>query len=377
MNELKAEGHIESTKLNIKYLILKGFCNFSCLQYGFLLLIFSFTGIAKGQSVSGQLDQELTIREMSPDESVLMLIDILAPTDSKLPKGTRISFTQGNTLPPFAFEDDQNPGEVIEVSRFPFQQNIRIDDLPGYSDVVKSELNAKRIFISEPQLSLVSLDQGSSLSAQAYHSCNEQLIQKVNGDRQLSNQSKKNFPSILAETIAAQKQFKNKSLKDDYIAFIDYSLPSAQKRFFLINLSSCQYQTEFVSHGSGVGGSGGTRSMLQRCATGAHGASTRTNRTRDGIYKIAGGHSTKKNWPVIGKIGGRNYKALKLESLDGKHTDVVSRGVVMHEAPTYVFNAPQTQGRSSGCPAFAKGRLKNMTDRLNGAVLNIYAPQCR
>lgn len=342
-----------------------------------LNVLFVMASVAYGNSVSGELQQDLVLREMHVSEEFLSLIDELSATSFQLPKGTKISYTPGNTLPPYSYEDDQNPGDIVESSLFPFQQHIRIDKLPGYADDVKAALNQKRIFISEPQLQTVKLDAQTVAKAQSFHRCADTLISKVQSDRELSAQIKRNFPQVLKDTVAASSTYRSKSLREDYVAFIDYSVSSAEKRFFLINLSSCTYQTEFVSHGSGVKGSGGTRAMLQRCATGPVGASTRKNRTRDGFYKIAGGHSTKKNWPVIGRIGGKNYKALKLVSLDGKHRDVESAGVVMHEAPAYVFNVAQVQGRSSGCPAFAKGRLKNMVQRVNGSILYIHAPQCR
>lgn len=329
------------------------------------------------ESVTGTLEQGIVLRQMHDSEQFLTLIDELKPTEFHLPAGTKISYTQGNTHPAFAYEDDQVPGEIVESSIFPFQQNIRIDHLPGYNDQVKSSLNAKRIFISEPQLKLVKLDVQSQARASHYHSCNAELVKKVNADRQLSAKLKSNFPKVLQDTLAAQKKYGSKGLRDDYVAFIDYSVSSAERRFFLINLSTCTYQTEFVSHGSGVKGAGGTKAMLTNCATGRIGANSRKNRTRDGFYKISGGHRTSKKWPVVANIKGVNYKALKLVSLDGKHPDVESAGVVMHEAPSYVFNIPQVQGRSSGCPAFAKGRLKSVVSRVNGAILNIYAPQCR
>ncbi len=336
-----------------------------------------FTAMASANTVTGVLQSELTLREMHPSEEFLSLIDELSPTDFMLPKGTKISYTPGNTIEPYAYEDDEKPGEVISSSIFPFQQSIRIDVLPQYSDEVKAVLNKKRIFISEPQLQTLKLDTQSVSNAQSFHRCAETLIGKVQGDKELGAQVKRNFPSVLKSAIVARGKYNSKGLRDDYVAFIDYSVSSAEKRFFLVNLSSCSYSTEFVSHGSGVKGSGGTKAMLQRCATGPLGSSTRKNRTRDGFYKIAGGHTTSKFWPLIGKISGKSYKALKLVSLDGKHRDVESSGVVMHEAPAYMLNVPQVQGRSSGCPAFARGRLKNMVSRVNGSLLYIHAPQCQ
>lgn len=352
------------------------------LQFLFYLLILTgMTSISNSAdaSVTGEVIEPTTLRQLDSDNETLVLISELEDTNFQLPLGTKLAFTVGNFRQRSPFEDDENPGEIIDMSRGEWQQHIRIDVLPGYADDIRELLNEKRIFISAGIMqSRIRLDAGFDWVFQGLsggdtsHRCYSRYVNRALTDQSLTTRVKENFSSILAKSFEYYYRYQRR-LSSNYITFIDYSVPSSHRRFFLFNLNNCTYISEFVAHGgSGLSHSVATPSRLRQCATGTR-SSTRYSRTRHGVFKTNGWHWSGLNWPVL--FG--NFKGIKLASLNGFNSDVMGQGVVMHEAPRYVSNSGRAQGRSKGCPAFARNRLKTHARKIyRDTLVYIHAPQC-
>lgn len=207
-----------------------------------------------------------------------------------------------------------------------------------------------------------------------HHRCERVFRNNTEADLQLTSRAQANFIDIFRKTLAFHKDNKEAhELREDRFSFIDFSLPSNARRYFLINLENCTYRADFVGHGSGTGSYRNGKKWLRNCAKGSARASRR-NLTRKGFYKYTQFHSSSKNWP---RISGR-YKGIQLLNLnDNRADDDVNNGnVVIHEA-SYVHNRPVDQGRSHGCYAFARTRLRDIAQNLIGGLVYAHAPQCK
>lgn len=132
------------------------------------------------------------------------------------------------------------------------------------------------------------------------------------------------------------------------LTIIDYSLPSTEKRMWIIDMK--ENRTLFhtlVSHGKGSGELTSTRFSNK---SGSYATSLGLFRTED-TYQ------------------GKNGYSLKLEGLDkGYNDNAKSRAVVMHGAP-YVSVQNGRLGRSLGCPAVAPALAKPIINTIKGGDL--------
>lgn len=147
-------------------------------------------------------------------------------------------------------------------------------------------------------------------------------------------------------------------LNDAILSVVDFSLPSNQKRFFVIDLNkgALLYHT-FVSHGKNSG-----KLMAQKF-------SNRFNSYQSsiGFYTTGetyfGKHGV--SLRLLGKERGINDKALE-------------RGIVIHSAAyadESVANQQGYLGRSLGCPAIPEKIHKEVIETIqNGSCFFIYAP---
>lgn len=147
-------------------------------------------------------------------------------------------------------------------------------------------------------------------------------------------------------------------LNDSIISIIDFSLPSNQKRLFVLDLKN--YKVLFntlVAHGRNTG-----REMA-------------TSFSNEGqSYKSSPGfYITRETYE------GHNGYSLKLAGMErGINDNAYERGIVMHGAP-YVSadlaNAQGYIGRSQGCPAVPPQVSKPIINTIkNGTCLFIYHP---
>jgi hypothetical protein len=155
-----------------------------------------------------------------------------------------------------------------------------------------------------------------------------------------------------------QLQEKGELLNNAVLSVIDFSLPSTQKRFFVIDMSSNSllYYT-YVSHGKNSGKlmakNFSNRSSSYQSSLGFY--------TTGNTYFGKHGLSLR----LIGKEKGINDKALQ-------------RGIVIHSA-NYASEAFARQqgylGRSQGCPAVPEEIHKELIQTIqNGSCLFIYSP---
>ena len=143
----------------------------------------------------------------------------------------------------------------------------------------------------------------------------------------------------------------------EYAIFIDMSIPSNEKRLFLVNLASRKvtYST-YVAHGKGSGQGKKATKFSDKAGSLC---------TALGIYK------TGKNY--IGKHG----DSFELIGLEKRNANAVSRAIVIHSAWYVAEKFIKEQGRcgnSWGCPAVSEETFKTLRTYLTqNIILYIYA----
>ena len=156
------------------------------------------------------------------------------------------------------------------------------------------------------------------------------------------------------ERLAAQGRLMNQSI----ISIVDFSLPSTEKRLFVIDLD--HYRVLFntlVAHGRNSG-----KEMAY-----AFSNQPSSLKSSPGFYTTAETYM------------GKNGYSLKLEGLEtGINDHAMERGIVIHGAD-YVneglANAQGYIGRSQGCPALPRQQAVPVINQIkNGTLLFIYHP---
>lgn len=155
-------------------------------------------------------------------------------------------------------------------------------------------------------------------------------------------------PPLIAEALAALDAHSAQVAHRDKIAVVDFSLPSSEPRFHLVDVATGRIERSWlVAHGSGSdpSGTGRVQSFSNRLGS---------NATSRGAYLTAN--------PYYGKYG----RSQRLIGLDPENDMAMNRAIVIHGAP-YVDPAliPQQGriGRSQGCFAFELDEV--------GAVMNL------
>lgn len=145
--------------------------------------------------------------------------------------------------------------------------------------------------------------------------------------------------------------------KDNIISIIDYSKPSTDKRFFVIDLHD--------------------KKLIYKCLV-AHGRNSGENTAdsysneQESLKSSLGFYITKETYT------GKNGYSLRLEGLEkGINDNAMAREIVIHGAD-YVseefIKKNGRLGRSWGCPALPAGLSKEIIDKIsNGSCLFIYA----
>lgn len=161
--------------------------------------------------------------------------------------------------------------------------------------------------------------------------------------------AKKGFDKLLTE---------GRLVNDSILTVIDFSLPSSEKRLFILDLRHYRViQQTLVSHGRNTG-----REMAQAFSN------------QHSSYKSSPGfYITRETYE------GKNGYSLKLQGLEpGVNDNAYERGIVVHGA-AYVSDAfVQSQGyigRSQGCPAVPAPLAQSVINQIrNGSCLFIYHP---
>lgn len=147
-------------------------------------------------------------------------------------------------------------------------------------------------------------------------------------------------------------------LNDNIISIIDFSLPSTEKRLYVVDLKNYQvlYKT-YVAHGKNSG----------TVMANSFSNSPSSYKSSLGFYKTLGTY--------IGKHG----YSLRLQGLEkGINDNAYERAIVMHGAdyvnPSYIPKLGYI-GRSQGCPAVSPKEAKPIINTIkNGSCLFIYSP---
>lgn len=135
-----------------------------------------------------------------------------------------------------------------------------------------------------------------------------------------------------------------------YATFIDFGMPSTEKRMFLVNLQSGEVNRYFVAHGQGSG-----KLYAEQFSN------------KDGSHKSSLGL-----YVVQGTYVGKHGTSLYLDGLEKSNSNARDRNIVIHAA-NYVsqkfINAMGYLGRSHGCPALNPNDFKAVLPKIKGGSL--------
>jgi len=155
-------------------------------------------------------------------------------------------------------------------------------------------------------------------------------------------------PELLRRALAALQRHGSQIPHRDRIAIADFSLPSAQPRFYLVDMASGMATTLLVAHGSGSDPA--HTGYLQRFSN-----DQGSNASSEGAFLASDYY--------VGKHG----KSQRLIGLDPTNNNALSRAIVVHAAwyanPDMLRTHGQL-GRSQGCFAVSEGDLQQVFARL-------------
>jgi hypothetical protein len=155
-------------------------------------------------------------------------------------------------------------------------------------------------------------------------------------------------PQLLQRALEALKQHERTIAFRDFIGVVDFSRPSREPRFHLVNLAEGSVRSHLVAHGRGSDPA--RTGWLQRFSN-----EPRSNATSAGAY-------------LTGSLYvGAHGNSLRLEGLDATNSNALTRAIVVHAA-WYVNSAVAGYsgilGRSEGCLAVADSSLPEILAHL-------------
>jgi hypothetical protein len=163
-------------------------------------------------------------------------------------------------------------------------------------------------------------------------------------------------PALLARARGALEHHQNSIAHRDFMGIADFSLPSRQPRFHVVDLKDGSVRSHRVAHGRG---SDPLHTGWLKRFSNAPGS----NATSSGAYRT--------DLPYVGAHG----HSIRLEGLDPSNDNALARGIVIHSA-WYVsdevvehFGMP---GRSEGCFALSASSLPDVMATLGPGRL-VYA----
>lgn len=159
-------------------------------------------------------------------------------------------------------------------------------------------------------------------------------------------------PLLLARAKAALDKHSMRIRNQDFIAIADFSKPSRDPRFYLVDLRSGQSSSFLVAHGKG---SDQQHSGWVQSFSNVHGSEA----TSAGAYLVSDTY--------VGQYG----QSRRLIGLDTQNDQADARAIVIHPAwyvDRSLINTQGKIGRSQGCFAFAQDDI--------GQILERVAPGC-
>ena len=181
------------------------------------------------------------------------------------------------------------------------------------------------------------------------------LVHNISNPRALEDA----FRSYFAYRAAHPEQ-----VKKPYLYFVDYGLPSTEKRGYVFDMSSLTIvEGPFtVAHGRGSSKS-------------QYGTPTRFSNAVGSAATSLGLFLAQSTYGFSGHAGGRSYSSigLRLLGMSGNYNDnAFLRRVVAHGAP---YVTEDKAGRSQGCPAMEPARARRLLPKLaDGGMVFLFAP---
>jgi len=163
-------------------------------------------------------------------------------------------------------------------------------------------------------------------------------------------------PLLLGRAKAALSAHKSRIRNQDLIAIADFSKPSRDPRFYVVDLRNGRSDTFLVAHGKG---SDPSHSGWVRNFSNVHGSEA----TSEGSYLVGETY--------FGQYG----ESRRLIGLDPQNDQAEARAIVIH--PAWYVNQSLIEGqgkigRSQGCFAFAKDDINVILERVAPGCL-LYA----
>jgi hypothetical protein len=161
---------------------------------------------------------------------------------------------------------------------------------------------------------------------------------------------------LLQRALTALERHKSSIANHDLIAIADFSQPSRQPRFHLVDVASGRISSHLVAHGRGS--DPGHTGWLEHFSN-----NEGSNATCAGAFRTDGFY--------VGAHG----RSIRLSGLDTSNSNALGRGIVVHSA-WYVSpgmaRSPGVLGRSEGCFALSSASLEEVMARLGPSHM-IYA----
>jgi hypothetical protein len=159
-------------------------------------------------------------------------------------------------------------------------------------------------------------------------------------------------PALLSAGLRAWRDHPNADR--DVLALVDFTKPSVEPRFYILDLKTGAVEAYRTAHGKGS-----DPEHLGHARTFSNVANS--NASSLGAYRARGAYE------------GKHGLSLALDGLDPSNSNARARAIVLHAADymTAAFIAAHAQpGRSWGCFVVAPSQIAHVVDRLkNGALI--------
>lgn len=266
----------------------------------------------------------------------------------------------------------------VATSRSGWYRTIMVESIPGIGSSEINEINRKTLFISKTitaGLTTAEITRNNTTEVpRVAHNPDTTLTRSVTACR--NSFIRNDVPVVpMDKTLEYFARNKSKFKNQRYVSFVDYSMPFSQKRYFLLDLQTCNVVKEYMAHGK-ANGPRGKHSKPNRCLSAS---GTRTNTSRPGMARVEGYHwrnqnNPKKNWTYITNDYPKK-QALAMYGLERRNNDLKNTGVVTHE--NVLMEGLSGYYRSHGCPVMLPGHLKNLQSILKkGTLFYSHIPVC-
>ena len=154
---------------------------------------------------------------------------------------------------------------------------------------------------------------------------------------------------LWGEALAAHERYADRISNDEYMIVIDYSRPSGEARFFLVDMEDGSAEAYLVSHGRG--------------------SDPDHDGVADTFSNVSGSKMTSLGTFVTAETYyGKHGLSLRLDGLESRNSAARERAIVIHGAD-YVSPKRSKMGRSWGCPALERKVAERLIPEIANGVL--------